>query len=133
MGNRAVITIAPYSDDDVGIYLHWNGGSDSVEAFLKAAKEMGFRSPGTDPAYCMARLTQTIANYFGITDTSIGIGVCKSLDCDNGDNGVFLIGGDWEIVGRMHSGREQMEYDVGKLAAAVVAKNRLIEQELANG
>lgn len=28
MGNRAVITT---SDKKMGIYLHWNGGRDSVE------------------------------------------------------------------------------------------------------
>ena len=31
MGNRAVITT---EKKDLGIYLHWNGGRDSVEAFL---------------------------------------------------------------------------------------------------
>ena len=30
MGNRAVITDI---EKKVGIYLHWNGGRDSVEAF----------------------------------------------------------------------------------------------------
>ena len=32
MGNRAVITT---ENKKIGIYLHWNGGRDSVEAFLK--------------------------------------------------------------------------------------------------
>jgi hypothetical protein len=32
MGNRAVITD---NKQRIGIYLHWNGGRDSVEAFLK--------------------------------------------------------------------------------------------------
>lgn len=39
MGNRAVITTSKAPDvsgaKDLGIYLHWNGGRDSVEAFLK--------------------------------------------------------------------------------------------------
>lgn len=35
MGNRAVITT---TDQRIGIYLHWNGGKDSVEAFLKYCK-----------------------------------------------------------------------------------------------
>ena len=32
--------------------------------------------------------------------TSIGIGRVRDLDYDNGDNGTYLIGGDWEILGR---------------------------------
>lgn len=39
MGNRAVITTSKSTDiknsTDIGIYLHWNGGRDSVQAFLK--------------------------------------------------------------------------------------------------
>ena len=35
MGNRAVITASlsndPQTSNDIGIYLHWNGGRDSVE------------------------------------------------------------------------------------------------------
>lgn len=101
MGNRAVITTAPFDEGNVGIYLHWNGGVESVVAFLGAAKKLGMRSPGSDASYAMARLVQIIANYFG-GETSIGIGTCRDLDCDNGDNGTYLIGGDWEIVGRMY-------------------------------
>ncbi len=57
------------------------------------------RSHEDDPSYAMARLTQIIANYFG-GSTSIGIGRVRDLDYDNGDNGTYLIGGDWEILGR---------------------------------
>jgi len=39
MGNRAVVCFDEYNDDAIGIYLHWNGGRDSVEAFLMAAKK----------------------------------------------------------------------------------------------
>ena len=36
MGNRAVITTKENMDNNgIGIYLHWNGGRDSVRAFLK--------------------------------------------------------------------------------------------------
>ena len=35
MGNRAVLEFK----DGTGIYLHWNGGPESVLAFLDAAKE----------------------------------------------------------------------------------------------
>ena len=38
MGNRAVINMV---DSDVAIYLHWNGGRDTVEPVLEVAKEYG--------------------------------------------------------------------------------------------
>ena len=43
MGNRAVITtrkagVNPANSDATGVYLHWNGGRDSVEAFLAYCK-----------------------------------------------------------------------------------------------
>lgn len=115
MGNRAVITTAPFSVNNVGIYVHWNGGPESIVAFLAAAKRMDMRSPESDPSYAMARLTQIIANYFG-GSTSIGIGVCRDLDCDNGDNGTYLIGGDWQIVRRKFAGGS-MEHDEGRAKA----------------
>lgn len=99
MGNRAVITTAPYSDDNVGIYVHWNGGRASVEGFLKAAKELDYRSPGFDRSYALAGLAGLIWSYLGTDGLSVGIDLCKNLDTE-GDNGVYLIDGDWEIVGR---------------------------------
>lgn len=103
MGNRAVITTAPFSLDNVGIYLHWNGGIESVEAFCAAARELGFRAPDPngDVSYGFARLVGLICLFFDITTgTSVGVDVCRNLDCD-GDNGVFLIGKDWQIVGHL--------------------------------
>lgn len=105
MGNRAVITTAPFNKNNVGIYLHWNGGIESIEAFLGAARELGYRSPDldSDASYGFARLTGLICLFFDITnDTSIGVDVCRNLDCDNGDNGVYLVGKDWKIVGHGH-------------------------------
>lgn len=109
MGNRAVITTEPFSPDKVGIYVHWNGGRESVQAFLDACKELGYRSPGVDPSYAMAQLTKVIGAFFG-DGFSLGIGTCKELDCNNYDNGVYLIGGDWEITGRLnHSGSDTVD------------------------
>lgn len=103
MGNRAVITMAPFGLDNIGIYVHWNGGPESIAAFLGAAKRLDMRSPAMDKEYAMARLTQVIANYFG-GSTSIGIGKVRDLDYDNGDNGTYLIGGDWEMLDRKFFG-----------------------------
>lgn len=108
MGNRAVITT---KDELIGVYLHWNGGRDSVEGFLKYCELQDFRSPTEDFTYGFARLTQVICNFFG-GGLSCGVGPLDRMDCDNGDNGVYIIE-DWKIVDRKyHSGPEQQEYDL---------------------
>ena len=117
MGNRAVITasksISIANSNDIGIYLHWNGGRDSVEAFLEYCRRRGFRSPDYDN-YGWARLCQVIGNFFG-GDTSIGIDKCCNLDCDNYDNGVYVIEG-WKIIDRKYFyGSEQKEYDLEEM------------------
>ena len=111
MGNRAVITTKENMDNNgVGVYLHWNGGRDSVRAFLKYCELKGYRAPSEDN-YGWARLCQVIGNFFG-GSTSLGIDTVNHLDCNNWDNGVYLIEG-WEIVGRMYfEGEEQDEYDL---------------------
>lgn len=90
MGNRAVIE---FKNTGIGIYLHWNGGRESVEAFLKAGKDLQVRS---DDQYAPARLCQIIGNYFG-GSLSLGIGPIDSLDCDNMDNGTYVVER-WQIV-----------------------------------
>jgi hypothetical protein len=45
MGNRAVITT---EDKQLGVYVHWNGGRDSIEAFLLYCKIKGYRAPEND-------------------------------------------------------------------------------------
>ena len=111
MGNRAVITTKENMDNNgIGVYLHWNGGRDSVRAFLKYCELKGYRAP-SDDNYGWARLCQVIGNFFG-GSTSLGIDTVNNLDCNNWDNGVYLIEG-WEIVGRMYfEGEEQDEYDL---------------------
>ena len=94
MGNRAVITLDNQpTGKSVGIYLHWNGGEESILAFAEAAKHLHIRKPDDDPPYSIARLVQVIGNYFGGT-LSLGVGILEHLDCDNGNNGVFIVGWD---------------------------------------
>jgi hypothetical protein len=116
MGNRAVITTHPYSVKNVGIYVQWNGGRDSIEGFLKACKELGYCRPGANTAYAMARLTQVIATYFG-GSLSIGLGTVRELGGAHCDNGTYVIGGDWEIVERKHCSPEWDEVNPDRTAA----------------
>lgn len=61
MGNRAIIK---GKGQDLGVYVHWNGGIDSVTAFLEYCKLKRYRSPEVD-TYGVARLCQVIGNFFG--------------------------------------------------------------------
>ena len=110
MGNRAVITT---EDKKIGVYLHWNGGRDSVEGFLKYCKMKGYREPEGDHQG-WARLCQVIGNTMG-GNTSVGIDRYEALDTDNGDNGVYIIK-DWKIIKREHfEGEEQAEYPIKEM------------------
>lgn len=116
MGNRAVITD---KNQQIGVYLHWNGGRDSVEGFLIYCKLKEYRNPNDD-CYGWARLCQIIGNYFGGT-CSIGIDRLEELDTDNGDNGTYIIDSNWEICGRKYydHGEEQQEYDLYEFVCEV--------------
>jgi len=131
MGNRAVITT---EEKKVGIYLHWNGGRDSVEAFLHFCKVCQFRRP-EDDEYSWAALTTVIANYlWQPSDTvlnapsmadyctaglSIGTGFYEDLPSADFDNGTYIIK-DWRIVGREnHSGSEQDTHPFDEMIQAI--------------
>lgn len=127
MGNRAIITTAPFDRKNACIYVHWNGGLASIEAFCKAAKDLGYRSPESDGSYALARLAGLICTFFDLdSDTSIGVGTVDELIEAGDDNGCWVLGGDWEIVERRNtSGHvtnigDRREYDVPKLAAQIV-------------
>ena len=120
MGNRCVVTWSkstnPKDSTNIGVYLHWNGGRDSVEAFLKYCELRGFR---TDD-YGVARFVQVVANFFGGGD-SIGVDCCCNLDCENWDNGVYVVDG-WTIVGRHYfTGAEQDSYGLRGMLKAIDA------------
>jgi hypothetical protein len=100
MGNRAVIAFGPDRPNTVGIYVHWNGGPESVLAFMAAAKALAVRDPLED-SYGIARIAQIIGNVFGGT-TSIGVEKLSKLDTDNGDNGLYIVGPSFTLE---HEGR----------------------------
>ena len=101
MGNRAIIKGI---GTNIGVYVHWNGGDDSVLAFTQYCKLKGYRSPDNDPAYGTARLAQVIGNYFG-GRCSVGIENMSGTTVMTPelvqefylDNGVYEIE-KWEIV-----------------------------------
>lgn len=97
MGNRAYIT---FEESKVSLYVHWNGGPESVVSFVDYMNEAGVRTG--DPSYGCARLAQIVGNYFGGI-LSVGIeartGGWQSLAGE--DNGAYLVAtrdDKWQIV-----------------------------------
>lgn len=96
MGNRAVITTR---ERKVGLYLHWNGGRDTVGPLLRYCELQGYRPPSEDD-YGWARLAQVVGNFFGGT-LSVGVGAYTTdVRMDPGDNGIYVIDG-WRIAERL--------------------------------
>ena len=109
MGNRAVIT-TDYRPNSLGLYLHWNGGRDSIEAFLTYCKLHNWNGSGTA---ALVKLIHVITNALG--PDSVELDMNKRLDCDNGDSGVYVIDDDWNIVDRKcFEGAEQRNYDLNE-------------------
>jgi len=129
MGNRAIITTQEnFENNGIGIYLHWNGGRDSVEGFLKYCELKGYRNP-TEDSYGWARLCQIISNFFG-GSTSIGINTISNLPSgEYCDNGVYFIEG-WEIVGRkfFDNCEEQACYPLNEMLESIDERQPAEEQ-----
>lgn len=103
MGNRALITLKPLTKENkvIAVYVHWNGGIESVKAICEVCKARGFRTPTDDPEYALARFIGVWHEFFGVTDsTSLGV-MLMDWDAAKGfwsDNGIYTIGENWEIT-----------------------------------
>lgn len=122
MGNRAVVAFGT-DTKDIGIYVHWNGGEESVRAFLDAAKHFNVRAG--DQCYAAARIAQIIGNFFGGT-LSLGIGTRDTLECDNFDNGTYVVNDSLDIVKREFCHTSAKSFDQKRykaILAEVIAIN----------
>lgn len=119
MGNRAVITS---TKKDLAVYLHWNGGRDTVEPLLDYCRMHGYHSPAVC-SYGYARICQVMGNFFGGSNC-IGLSVyTHDREMDPGDNGIYVVDENWNIVERIGAPEcEQMEYPA-KLVLAELDKN----------
>ncbi len=122
MGNRAIITT---KERGVGLYLHWNGGRDSIEAFLEYCRLKGYRSPGRE-RWSYEDLERVVRNFIGDRTTVKVIEYVSDreaarLACDNG---VYVVDG-WSITDRVlpnfggRGFREQSEYGLDGMLAAI--------------
>lgn len=123
MGNRAFIK---FQGLNTGIYLHWNGGRDSVEPFLEYCRLKDYRPDD----YGVARMCQVIGNFFG-GGLSLGVMSTKGMsnaDLDSGDNGVYIVK-NWKIIKRYPwDVREQHEYDPIEFLLGIDEKQPVGEQ-----
>ena len=116
MGNRAVIQM---QGQNVGIYLHNNGGLDTIQPLLDVAKEYGVR--GDD--YGIARLAQMMGNFLGGT-LSVGVSTIDRLDLDNCDNGTYVIDQRFNIVERLFQRNpEQTHWNYDEMKAHIKSAN----------
>lgn len=123
MGNRAVIA---FKNSDTGIYLHWNGGRESVQAFVDTAKALKVRNPSRDD-YGIARMVQIIGNFFGGT-LSLGIG--KPSHLDDSDNGTYTIDEDWNITNPRNDNQPfDKEYYEGVFARCMERNEPIFKEE----
>ena len=131
MGNRAVISFkceGVPKEYSPSIYLHWNGGRDSIDGFLKAHEKANFRNG----AYGIARLIQLITNWFG-GGLCVGVGVYSQMDTDNFDNGVYWVcSKTFKIVEReFKRQKEQQVYNVIEFSKDVLEKSNIKIEEVA--
>lgn len=110
MGNRSYVA---FPDAGVAVYLHWNGGLESVLAFLDFMKERGDRGE----TYGAARFCQVVGNFFGGT-LSVGVTGCTDpAALSDEDNGCFVVGPDLTVTGWFLDGKDWAH----ALPAALVA------------
>lgn len=123
MGCRAVIcdkdTTIKNANTKIGIYVHSYGDEDTIKRLLAECKKRKMRGVISDPQYGWARACQAFGDVMTqddmdspwdfakdhAYDNGLGIGIVAHLDCWNGDNGVYYIDDDFNIV-RHTSGEE---------------------------
>lgn len=95
MGNRAYVIFEDKESQHFSpaIYLHWNGGPESVYAFLDELDRRGVRA---DQEYEAARFVQVVGEYFMPDQLSLGVTSGPSSAADLGqwageDNGLYLV------------------------------------------
>ena len=103
MSNSGIIVFE--DNKELGLYLHWNGGRDSVEAFLEYCK-LTKKTGGFQ--YGMLSLSQVIKNW----SITLGDIIINPFDYGS-DNGIYIVDKKWNITDRRKfNGIEQNEYNL---------------------
>lgn len=99
MGNRAIIIFKDDNNFSPQVYVHWNGGPESILAFLKVMERRGH----TRMDYAASNFIQCAKDYFRLCMLQMGK-PCDGLSCDVfdapksldeiadvGDNGHYIV------------------------------------------
>ena len=124
MGNRAIVKPV---GENIGVYLHWNGGVDSVTAFLKYCELKGYR--GFDDPYGLARFCQVVGNFFG-GGLSIGVetDIYETEEAAEWiDNGIYVVKG-WNIVRRIGGFEGREGYGLDEMLHEIDVRQPLTER-----
>ena len=126
MGNRAVITTDNLIGN-IGLYVHWNGGADTVLPVLEFIKQNHNNEEYKDVLKVVDKDRDLLKNIELIYKVAFGnkyeIKDYKSLDCDNFDNGVYVVDNKFKICRRKYfEGREQNEYDLNEMMIYISEK-----------
>src|SRR5208282_3942383 len=98
--------VAFRNETEVGpqVYLHWNGGPESVYAFLEEMNRRNIRG-SDDLSYCTARFIHIVGDFFDqdIDARGLGLGVFSTTqktvsafkrnarNITQGGNGIYLV------------------------------------------
>ena len=118
MGNRAMITTA---GANLGVYLHWNGGRDSVEAFLRWA-ELANLPPLRADGRGFTSFVTVLCNFVGNDGRTVALEMIRpgmlTHDAPE-DNGTYAVEG-WQIVARHGAPTfEQHYHDLDEMLVAI--------------
>jgi hypothetical protein len=117
MGNRAVLGfVGKGKASDINseskvkkmnaIYVHWNGGRDTIEPLLDVAREQGKLRKGEsvmDRVYAIGKKSDIWKE-----GTAFDKGKVGNLDYDNMDNGTYVIDDNFKIVARRWHGEPRI-------------------------
>jgi hypothetical protein len=122
MGNKALI--AP-QNGHIGIELHWNGGRDSINAFLEYGRLAGLPPLGKNDSGIFNFVT-VLVNFFGNDGHNVyPVAIPQSLpeleQLNPGDNGIYIVDG-WKIIKRLCKPTfEQRDHDLDEMLKAIDA------------
>ena len=134
MGNRAVVAFVDCSgkdksrylnnslikDKSPSVYLHWNGGRDSVEGFLTVVKKLYGGSSCLD-AKERAVVFYSVVRRAGMGGVSTEVSTFKKVDADNGDNGTYWVDESFQIIDREYQRYpEQQNHPLNEFVNAVI-------------
>lgn len=103
MGNRSIVTFKGDDMCNTGVYLHWNGGPESVCAFARVMLERGW----TRSDYATARFAAVAIEFFDQVGDCSGhsVGIIEADSGAGDDNGVFEIDFASNLAVQKHKGK----------------------------